>query len=209
MNKRRILAVGAHPDDVELGCGGVLVKHLDLGDEVHVLVMTNGDKGNHTMNREECLASLDSLGVKKENIFFGNFPDGFLRDDFNTVSLIESYIKKLNITRVYTHSPSDRHQDHRSCSLSVSSAARNISEIFLFQGPSTKAPFDPHYFIEISEKQLGKKLKALGNYKTQIAKGIVNVQAIDCLARLNGAHHKTDCAEAFALNHALKRGKDV
>ena len=204
-----VLAVGAHPDDVELGCGGVLAKHLELGDEVYVLIMTNGNKGNHTVNSEECLASLNSLGIKKRNIFFGNFPDGFLRDDFNTVNAVESYIKKLNIGRVYTHSPYDRHQDHRNCSLAVSSAARDISEIFLFQGPSTKAPFEPHYFIEITEEQLARKLKALSFYKTQIEKGIVNVEAIECLARLNGTHHKAGYVEAFALNHALKRGKNV
>jgi LmbE family N-acetylglucosaminyl deacetylase len=209
MNKRKILAVGAHPDDVELGCGGVLAKHLELGDEVFVLVMTNGENGNHTVNREECFDSLLNLGVKKENIFFGNFPDGFLKDDYYTVNLIESHIKENNITRIYTHSPSDRHQDHRNCSLAVSSAAREISEIFLFQGPSTKAPFEPHYFIEINEDQLDKKLRALRSYKTQIKKGIVNIESAECQARINGAHHRVNFSEAFALNHALKRGKDV
>jgi len=205
----KILAVGAHPDDVELGCGGVLVKHLELGDEVFVLVLTNGERGNHMPNREECLASLISLGIEKKNIFFGNFPDAFLKDDFNTVSLIETYIKKFGITRVYTHSPHDSHQDHRNCSNAASSAARNISEIFLFQGPSTKSPFEPHYFIELSEDNVRKKLEALKIYKTQVEKGVVNLDIVENLVRLHGAQHNTNCVEAFALNHALKRGKNV
>ena len=42
MDKRKnILAIGAHPDDVELGCGGTISKHLELGDEVYVLIITN------------------------------------------------------------------------------------------------------------------------------------------------------------------------
>ena len=58
MDKRKnILAIGAHPDDVELGCGGTISKHLELGDEVYVLIMTNGEKGSHAPNREECFKS--------------------------------------------------------------------------------------------------------------------------------------------------------
>src|SRR3989338_7266687 len=166
MEARRILAVGAHPDDVELGCGGVIAKHIFLGDSVFVLVLTNGERGNHATNQEECLASMTSLGIKKENIFFGNLPDGYISDDHRTVDLIEFYIKKFDITRVYTHAPHDRHQDHRNCSNAVSSAARKIPEIFLFEGPSTKSPFEPHYFIQLSEEQFNRKLNALKCYKT-------------------------------------------
>ncbi len=67
-----ILAVGAHPDDIEIGCGGTLAKHIERGDDVYVIVMTNGERGNHNMDRSECLRSLQTLGVK--GVFFGNFP---------------------------------------------------------------------------------------------------------------------------------------
>lgn len=209
MKKRNILAVGAHPDDVELGCGGVLAKHLELGDEVFVLVLTNGEKGNHTLNREECWTSLTALGIVKENIFFGNFPDAFLKDDYDSVNWIESYIKKFNITRVYTHSPHDRHQDHRNCSNAVSSAARKVAEIFLFQGPSTNVSFEPHLFVEISEANLKQKVVAVSYYKTQIHKGVFDVNAIQGLAKSQGAKHHTGYAEAFAINHMLRPGDEL
>ncbi len=205
----RVLVVGAHPDDVELGCGGTIVKHLELGDEVFILIMTNGEKGNHTEDRKECLSSLEKLGLKKENIFFGNFPDGFLSDSQEVVNYIENYLKNLEIDRIYTHYPNDRHQDHRHCSYAVSAAARKSPEIFLFQGPSTKSLFEPHYFIELSKKQLVKKIDALSCYKSQIQKGIVNLELVEHLAAFHGLTQNKGYAEAFAINHVLRGEKDV
>ncbi|MDO8509081.1 MAG: PIG-L deacetylase family protein [Nanoarchaeota archaeon] len=207
--KNNILVVGAHPDDVELGCGGTIAKHLFLEDNVFILVMTNGDKGSHTLDMQECLASMKVLGISRENIFFASFEDGFLADSQEVVNLIESYIKRLNINRVYTHHPNDRHQDHRHCSYAVSSAARKIAEIFLFQGPSTKHPFEPHYFVELSQDHLKKKIEALNCYKSQVEKGIVDVKWIEHLAGFHGIPQQSSYAEAFAINHVFKRGEDV
>jgi LmbE family N-acetylglucosaminyl deacetylase len=206
---RNILAVGAHPDDVELGCGGAISKHLELGDNVFVLVMTNGEQGKHTPERKECLSSLKLLGIKEENIFFGNLSDGNIKDDCSTVNLIENYILKFEIDRVYTHYPIDRHQDHRNCSRAVSSAARKVQEILLFQGPSTKVPFEPHYYVELSENHLNIKLNALNSYKSQIEKGIVNLDLVESILKVNGMTHNRKYAEAFAINHLLRGENDV
>jgi LmbE family N-acetylglucosaminyl deacetylase len=207
--KKNVLAVGAHPDDIELGCGGTLAKHLRNGDRVYVLVMTNGEQGKHTPERKECFASLMNLGLKEEDVFFGNFPDGAISDDVKTVDFIERLLVKLGITRVYTHYYNDRHQDHRACSNAVSSAARRIPEILLFQGPSTRVPFEPHYFIELSEDEMDKKFGALECYKTQIDKGIVNLDWVENLAKYNGLSHHKEYAEAFAINHVLKGKNDL
>lgn len=203
------LFVGSHPDDVELGCGGTIIKHLEKGDNVFILVLTNGEKGDHTLNREECLNSLKSIGIKYSNIFFGNLPDANVVDNYDTINLIERYINDYNITRVYTHHFADRHQDHRNCSLSVSSAARKTSELFLFQGPSTTVYFEPHVFIELSEEHLNKKIEALSCYKTQINKGIVDLDWIKSLACVNSIGLKSKYAEAFSINHMYIGGDNV
>lgn len=204
-----VLAVGAHPDDIEMGCGGAIMKHLELGDNVHVMIMTNGEKGNHAQNMEECIISLKNLGIARENIILAGFPDGYLPDNQEVVNFIEEQIKRLNIIRVYTHSPNDRHQDHRHCSYAVSSAARKTPEILLFQGPSTKYPFEPHYFIELSDIHLNKKLEALKSYQTQIVKGVVNLDWIKQLAAVNGILHNTKYCEAFAINHFFKKENEI
>ncbi len=208
-DKNNILIVGAHPDDAELGCGGTIAKHISLGDNVFVLIMTNGDKGNHILDMRECLESMKILGLQRENIFFANFEDGFLSDSQEVVNLIENHIIELNIVRVYTHHPNDRHQDHRHCSYAVSSAARKIPEIFLFQGPSTKNPFEPHYFVELSEENIKKKIQALSCYHTQISKGIVNLKWAEHLACFHGMLQQSTYAEAFAINHLFKKGDNV
>ena len=207
--KNIILAVGAHPDDIELGCAGTLVKHIQAGDEVFALVLTNGEKGNHDPYRDECLRSLGKLGIKKDHVFFGNFRDGFVMDDNETVSLIEKYIKKVGATKVYTHDSNDRHQDHRHTSLAVSSAARKVPEIFLFQGPSTTSTFEAHYFIEIDKRQLKKKIDSLKQYGSQTKKGIVNLKWVEDLAVTSGNSGNVEFAEAFAINHISREGANV
>ncbi len=210
--KKRILALGAHPDDIELGCGGTIAKHLSNGDEVFVIIMTNGEQGNHNPKMKEGISSLKELGIKIENVFFGEFPDGFIPVDKNSISFVEKIMNDKSIDRVYTHSPSDRHQDHRACSNIVSAAARphinqKTKEILLYQGPSTKVHFEPHYFVEINKNQLNKKINSLNKFKTQIEKGIVNTKAIKSLAEVHGSYHSTQYAEAFEINHMF-RGKD-
>lgn len=206
--KHNILAVGAHPDDIELGCGATLAKHIEFRDSVYVLVLTKGENGSHDNHHRECIASLKKFGIKKANVVFGNFRDGCLSDDFETVSFIEGLINKFRITKVYTHYPDDRHQDHRNCSNAVSSAARKVPEILLFQGPSTRR-FDPHYFVEVSKKHLNIKLAAIGCYGSQIKKGTINPAVEECLARYHGASHNSEYVEAFAVNHMLKGATDV
>ncbi len=206
LSKNIVLAVGAHPDDIEIGCGGTISKHLSLGDKVYALVMTKGEKGNHSPGLKECLKSFEIIGLK--DVFFGNFHDGFLRDDHKTVSFIEDYINKLGITRAYTHSPFDTHQDHRNCSFAVSSAARRIPEILLFQGPST-TNFEPHFYIEITKNDLEKKLNAIKCYETQIKKGTVRPDLIKSIAMLHGSKCKKKYAEAFAVNHVFREGNYV
>jgi len=207
--RNKILAVGSHPDDIELGCGGTIVKHLELGDEVYAIIMTNGENGDHSPDKTECLNSLTNIGVEKLNIFFGNFPDGDLSDKKDVINFIENIIKKFNITKVYTHSPNDRHQDHRNCSNAVSSAARNVSEILLFEGPSTSYVFEPQYSVELSKNHMNKKIESLAIYKSQINKNSINLEWVKNLAKVRGTKNCIDYSEAFAINHILRKNEDV
>ena len=204
-----VLAVGSHPDDIELGCGATLLKHLQRKDNVFVLILTNGNAGNHPPNYLECLNSLKFLGVPEINIFFGHFEDGLLLDNKETVSLIERILIDKKIDRVYTHDFHDRHQDHRNCSKAVSSAGRIIKEIFLYEGPSTETEFEPHYYISFTKKEMKKKIKALESYQSQIKKGIVDLEWVESLAKVNGLRNKAPYAEAFSLNHLTRDGPDV
>ena len=79
----RVLAIGSHPDDIEIGCGGSLAKHIENGDIVSVLILTTGEKGGQPKKRvEETVIALRSLGLS--DITFGEFPDttGYQDDNF-------------------------------------------------------------------------------------------------------------------------------
>jgi LmbE family N-acetylglucosaminyl deacetylase len=206
---KNILAIGSHPDDVELGCGGALVKHILIGDNVFVMILTRGEHGGHTQITQECMNSLKTIGIAEKNIILGGFPDGFVPNNLEIVDFIERWIKKLDVIKVYTHYPNDRHQDHRNTSLAVSSAARKTSEILYYEGPSSIINFDPHYYIELTRPHLDLKLKAIGCYKSQVSKGIVNLSLIESQAQVYGAKNNVGYAEAFMINHIVRGGNDV
>ena len=91
MKKMNILAIGAHPDDIEFGCGGALIKYADRGHRIYLMVMTEGDLGAPKPTRkDEQLDSRAILGVK--DIFWGNYEDTYLEADKDIISEIEHVI---------------------------------------------------------------------------------------------------------------------
>ncbi|PIN78670.1 hypothetical protein COY26_00815 [Candidatus Woesearchaeota archaeon CG_4_10_14_0_2_um_filter_33_10] len=198
--RKRIMSIGAHPDDVELGCGGALKRNINNGDLVKVIIMTQGEKGNHIPNFVEAKKSLKLLGV--EDILYCDFKDGEIIHKIDTVTTIENYINEFNPSLIYTHSPHDRHQDHTNCSHIVSSAARKVNQILLFESPSTLPTFEPHYFINITET-LEYKINALKKYASQVKKGIIDISFVRSQARVWGFKNNVKYAEAFELNHML------
>ena len=208
-SKRSVLAVGAHPDDIELGCGGTIYKHLQQKDDIYCLIMTHGEQGGHHTEQRECLASLTFLGVPRDHIFFGNCLDGYLPHNQKTTSEIEEYIKRFKVDTVYGHSRNDRHQDHYNLSRATSAAARHVPNILLYEGPSKEPTFEPHYFEVLNENQIKMKLDALKCYDTQIKKGIVNLKTLEAQAVMWGGAIKKPFAEAFEVNHIVRDSKGV
>ena len=105
-NKRNlpkgILAIGAHPDDVELGCGGTLAKYAKEGIDIYVLILTHGEKLSNNGERiEESMKALSVLGIR--HVEFADFKDTKLYEGLAEVILsIEHSRRKINPQRVYT-----------------------------------------------------------------------------------------------------------
>ena len=143
-----VLAVGAHPDDLELGCFGSLCLHKKNGDKLFGLIMTNGEKGgNPELRKKESTVSAKAIGMELE---FGNFSDGYLPNNIDVISLIENVIEKHEIDIVYTTSTNDRHQDHRNIGLSVQVSARNVSEVYAYETTSCTNEFNPILYVDIT-----------------------------------------------------------
>mgnify|MGYP006273011133 CR=1 FL=1 len=198
MSYTSIVAVGAHPDDFELGAAGTLKKFLNQGHKVYGVVVTKGNRGGHPEDYSECCASAEYLNLT--DLIFLDFEDTAVERTGSTVTAIENVIKKINPASVFTHTPNDRHQDHHYTALAAQSAARKVDNIYLFETPSTTYHFIPHAFSDI-EDTLENKIEALKRYQSQVQKGIIDIDTVIGKARYHGHNNNMRYAEAFEVNH--------
>jgi len=163
--KQRILAIGAHPDDVEIGCGGTLKKHKIRGDETFILTLTGGAHGGAavTQRKNESIAAAKSLKAK---LLIGDLRDTELTSGPETISLIEQTIKEFRPDIIYTHSLQDTHQDHRATHYATLVAGRGINKIFAYLAPSGTIDFHPRYFEHI-EDYMEDKMEAINCFESQ------------------------------------------
>lgn len=133
-------------------------------DKLFGLIMTNGERGGNPTDRyNESFESAKSLGME---LVFGNFPDGFVPCNIDTISLIENFINEHKIDIVYTMSMNDRHQDHRNIGQSVQVAARNVKEVYAYETTSCTNDFNPTLYIDITDV-MEKKRECLKKHVTQ------------------------------------------
>ncbi|WMW23238.1 PIG-L deacetylase family protein [Methanolobus mangrovi] len=196
--KKNILAIGAHPDDIELGCGGALCSHAQENDSVFCLIGSNGGKsGNEAVRQKEALESMDIIGVK--DVYFLNLPDTMIKHDGITVSLLDQYVNQLNPDIIYVHSPKDYHQDHAAMSLSALSASRQMkNSVFFYESPSTTIEFRPTAYKDITGV-FEQKLKCIEVFSSQKEKSYMEKLSIMGLARSRGSVIGVDYAEAFEV----------
>jgi len=162
-----ILAIGAHPDDLEFGCGGTLLKYARQGHQVYALVMTKGGVGgNPDVRTKEQEAAAQLLGVKE--VFWGNYPDTELPLSKDIITFIEDIIRKVNPEIAFFNYYDDTHQDHRVLTRSCLSATRYTKEVLCYEVPSTQN-FNPTIFVDIGDV-LEQKLKLLECHASQVHK---------------------------------------
>lgn len=203
MSNRRILAIGAHPDDIELGCGGTLRKHVLNRDNVYYIIASLGEKsGDKDKRLEETMTVAKLMGVK--DVFFLNLSDTMIMHDGVTVSLLDGYMEKIEPEIVYVHTPKDYHQDHANIAKSTLSASRKMrSSIFLYETPSTTIEFKPVAYNDISAV-FEHKLKCIEHYVSQDDKEYMEKEATIGLAKVRGRTTGVDYAEAFEVARLFK-----
>lgn len=160
----RILAIGAHPDDVEIGVGGILLAHRDTGDATAVLTMSRGSRGgDHVLRAEESSQAADILGAR---LFLEDLDDTRIPEGDPTVGIIERVIAEFEPTIVYTHTIHDVHQDHRNVHRASLVAARRVPGVYCYESPSATVDFHPARFASI-EPHIDEKLEVIRAYRTQ------------------------------------------
>lgn len=123
-----ILAIGVHPDDIELGCSGTIARHIALGKKVGLLDLTLGElgtRGNAELRTKEADASAKLLGVSFRTQL--NFKDGFFANDEAHQRRVIEQIRKHQPEIVLCNAVNDRHPDH-------GRAAKLVSESCFYSG---------------------------------------------------------------------------
>lgn len=194
----RVLAIGAHPDDVEFGCGGTLVRHVQRGDEVFLLVMTDGDKGGDgPTRRQEQLAAARIIGACE--VFFAGYPDTRFECDRESIMKIEDFVRQVGPDVVYTHFGEDTHQDHRNLSLAAVPAVRSVPSLLFFEGLSSQ-DFSPSVFVDVG-RVIDQKLAGLEAHTSQVRRtNIQNLSILDIArsaANFRGIQGRVTYAEGF------------
>ena len=126
-----VLAIGAHPDDCEIGCGGALALHADAGDRVAICCATDGDAGGvdarpedlAATRRREAEVAADAIGAAE--VRFLGLPDGRLAwAGYDLVAALVRLVRELRPEVVYAHHPGDAHPDHEALGRAAIDACR-------------------------------------------------------------------------------------
>ncbi|MCB0914859.1 MAG: PIG-L family deacetylase [Actinobacteria bacterium] len=202
MTDLTVLAVGAHPDDIELGCGATLWRHHRAGAHVIMVCVTDGmlGPGEVAKRQSEAHKAAKILGADLRML---GLSDGATNPDASMVRPIEAILDEYHPQIIYTHAEDDSHQDHRNTASAVISAARNYTTILNFQSPSSRN-FSPQLFVGLEPKDLKRKKRALRAHSTQVSNSArVDLSAVDAAAHYWGSQARTTMAEPFEVTRAL------
>jgi LmbE family N-acetylglucosaminyl deacetylase len=196
----KVLAIGAHPDDVEIGAGGLLLKEVKSKHDVYIYILTYGEAGGGDTGTREKEARMSAKAIGAKEIRFGGFKDTKLMPDGDLVNSIEAMISHVEPDLVLTHSIKDEHHDHRAVGLTTIEAARYSPKIFAYENPLTK-DFVPQHYIDISDV-IEEKVKILSLFDTQRNKVYLIPSAIRGLAQYRAYQSRLSSirfAEAFQI----------
>ena len=163
--RQSVLAIGAHPDDVEIGAAGTLAMHRRMGHEVSILTLSRGARGGLEDTRAgESVKAAEVIGA---TLYHEDLQDTSIREGDPTIGVISRIVETVRPTVIYTHSLHDVHQDHRNTHLAALVAVRQVGRVYCFQSPSATVDFRPTRFVNI-DAQLGRKLQAIDAFASQV-----------------------------------------
>jgi LmbE family N-acetylglucosaminyl deacetylase len=215
----KVIIISAHPDDETLGAGGTILKHKEIGDEVHWLIVTNvfeseGFSNERVLSRKQEIEEVSRL-YSFNKVYNIGYPTMKLNDTilFELVNKISHIFQELEPEIIYVMNRSDAHSDHRIVFDAVMSCTKSfrypyVKKVLMYECLSETefAPilpervFQPNYFVDISNF-IEKKIEIMKIFDSELGdhpfpRSIKNIEA---LATFRGATVGVLYAEAFQM----------
>jgi|TARA_B110000008_G_scaffold279099_1_gene324912 LmbE family N-acetylglucosaminyl deacetylase len=207
--KLKILAIGAHGDDIELACGGTLAKAVKNGHDVSMVLVTGEGSNDHNnvkirnQNEAKKEAETASRIIGASKLYILGYKDTCVPYSVDLISRLDKIISELMPDIIFTHFVFDTHQDHIRTAHSTISAARRHNTILLYEpiNPSGQGymPFRPQVYSDIT-KTIDIKIDSLKAHESQYKKYSDKwIEAVVARAKFRGFEMGTDYAECFEV----------
>jgi LmbE family N-acetylglucosaminyl deacetylase len=200
-----ILVLSPHTDDAELGCGATISRLLREGNRVYVAVFSTCEESlpkgflPGTL-KTECIDSLTSLGVSKEDILFYDYQVRVF--NYSRQNILDDLVllkNKVSPSTVFIPSVDDYHQDHKTIADEAVRCFKNNCSILSYELIWNNTGFRNQIYYDISEEDVANKIAALSKYETQKNRIYFQNNFIEALATVRGAQNGIRYAEVFEV----------
>ena len=201
-----VLAIGAHFDDLELGCGGTLARHVDEGDRVIGFIATDsqyGQKGTDVFRPadiafEEAKKAASIIGYE---LMVEDIQTFYVENNEVINEKLIKIIKDNKIDQIYTHWDKDVHHDHRNLASATLHVSKHVNRVLMYTSnlnDSTES-FNGNFYVDISNTW-NKKESAIRAYVSEMERvGIAWIEYFHNLAINNGLKNGIKYAENFSI----------
>jgi LmbE family N-acetylglucosaminyl deacetylase len=199
---QKVLFLGAHPDDIEIGCGALISHMMHTCEDCDVRCVTLSDNQRNPKLKNivvEHHNSMRTLGVSQENVILGTFETrNFPRDRQRILEFLYELNHSFRPDIVFAHSSADIHQDHGVVTTEALRAFRGRT-VLGFDVLRSSYGFFPHFLVEVDEADVERKVEALAQYKTYADVYYFNADITRSTLVRHGALAERPYAEGFDI----------
>jgi N-acetylglucosamine malate deacetylase 1 len=196
---KKVIFIGSHPDDIELGCGALIAHIIDKTDVLCVTLSDNQKNPALKNLVSEHYRSMETLGVPQEKVMLLDFET---RKFPHARQEILEFLFQLNSEHrpdmVFVHTKADIHQDHATATKETLRAFRGRT-VLGFDCLRSSYGFFPHFLVEVTEQDVERKVAALAQYKTYEDKYYFDSSILRATLIRHGALAERPFAEGFDI----------